>query len=143
MSLAQDFGTSVGFCFNRKEAKTHGDGGSLVGAQLKAGQRVVLVEDVVTAGTTLNEIVPVLRDSIGVEVVAVVILVDRAEKGRGELSAVQEAQRELGLHIAPIVTIHEIISYLSAPNGSGFQFDAALRERIDVYRAEYGVGYVG
>lgn len=141
MSLARDFGVTTGFCFNRKEAKTHGDGGSFVGAPLRAGQRVVLVEDVVTAGTTLQEVVPILRSTLGVEVAAVVILVDRAEKGRGELSAVQEAQRDLDLRIEPIVTIHEIIEYLSTPNSSGFQIDAELRERIERYRAEYGVAH--
>lgn len=139
MSLVRDFGCNVGFCFNRKEAKTHGDGGEFVGVSLKAGMRVVLVEDVVTAGTTLNEVVPVLRDKVGVQVVGVVILVDRAEKGKGSLSAVQEAEHELGISVSSIVTIHDVISYLSGPNSSGFTIDDALRAHIEEYRTQYGV----
>ena len=140
MSLSRDFGVNIGFCFNRKEAKTHGDGGQFVGVPLKAGQRVVLVEDVVTAGTTLQEMVPVLRDQVGVEVAGVVILVDRAEKGKGSASAVQEAESELGIKVSPIISIHDIIGYLSGSNGSGFQIDGELKARIDAYRSEYGVG---
>jgi orotate phosphoribosyltransferase len=98
----------------------------------------VLVEDVVTAGTTLQEVVPVLRERLGVEIAGVIILVDRAERGKGELSAVQEAEAELNIEIHPIVTIFDIISYLSKPNSSGFQIDTALQERIDEYRDEYG-----
>jgi orotate phosphoribosyltransferase len=142
MCLARDFGINMGFCFNRKEAKTHGDGGELVGVALKPGMRVVLVEDVVTAGTTLNEVIPVLRDKIGVEVAGVVILVDRAEKGKGSRSAVQEAEQELGISVSSIVSIHDIISYLTKPNSSGFQIDDALRGRIEEYRAQYGVALV-
>ena len=138
MSLAQNFETNIGFSFNRKEAKTRGEGGEFVGAPLSRGMKVVLVEDVVTAGTTLQEIVPVLRERLGVEVAGVVILVDRAERGKGSISAVQEAELELGIQIHPIVTIFEIIAYLSKPNSSGFQIDAALQGRIDEYRAEFG-----
>jgi len=139
MSLSRDFGYNVGFCFNRKEAKTHGDGGQFVGVSLKPGHRVVLVEDVVTAGTTLHEIVPMLQDQVGVDVAGVVILADRAEKGQGSVSAVQEAESELGIKVSPIVSIHDIISYLSAPNASGFQIEGELKDRIQAYRAEYGV----
>ena len=138
MSLAQDFATPMGFCFNRKEAKTRGEGGEFVGKPLSAGMRVVLVEDVVTAGTTLQEIVPVLRDKVGVQIAGVVILVDRDERGTGELSAVQEAVRDLKVNVTPIVDIKKIISYLSTPNSSGFQISAELHERIVAYRAEYG-----
>jgi orotate phosphoribosyltransferase len=138
MSLAQDFNTPIGFCFNRKEAKTRGEGGEFVGKALSAGMRVVLVEDVVTAGTTLQEIVPVLRDKVGVQIAGVVILVDRDERGTSDFSAVKEAQRDLQIAVTPIVNINEIISYLSAPNSSGFQIDAQLHERISAYRQEYG-----
>lgn len=138
MSLKQHFDTNIGFAFNRKEAKTRGEGGEFVGTPLKRGTKVVLVEDVVTAGTTLQEVVPVLRERLGVEIAGVIILVDRAERGKGELSAVQEAEAELNIEIHPIVTIFDIISYLSKPNSSGFQIDTALQERIDEYRDEYG-----
>jgi orotate phosphoribosyltransferase len=104
-ALAVDYGVNIGFCFNRKEAKTRGEGGEFVGRPLKAGMRVVLVEDVVTAGTTLQEVVPVLRERVGVEVAGVIILVDRDERGSGELSAVREAERDLNIKIHPIVDI--------------------------------------
>jgi len=130
---------NLGFTFNRKEAKTHGDGGEFVGTQLKPGMRVVLVEDVVTAGTTLQEMVPLLRDRLGVEVQAVVILVDRRERGSRDVSAVEEAESDLKIKVHPIVTIDQIIQTLSALNISGFQISPELFEKILAYRKEYGV----
>jgi orotate phosphoribosyltransferase len=142
MSLQRNFERNIGFCFNRKEAKTRGEGGDFVGKPIAKGTRVVLVEDVVTAGTTLQEMVPVLREKIGVEVAGVIILVDRAEKGTGSCSAVEEAERDLGIKVTAIVTIHDIISYLSSENSSGFTIDAELKGRIDAYRSEYGVSCI-
>jgi orotate phosphoribosyltransferase len=126
------------FCFNRKEAKTRGEGGEFVGKPLTPGMRVVLVEDVVTAGTTLQEVVPLLRDKAGVTVAGVIILVDRDERGNEYLSAVKEAERDLQIQVHPIVNIREIIDYLSGPNSSGMQLDAELQTRIAAYRQEYG-----
>jgi orotate phosphoribosyltransferase len=137
MSLAQDFSTPMGFCFNRKEAKTRGEGGEFVGKPLSAGMRIVLVEDVVTAGTTLQEMVPLLRDKVGLDIAGVVILVDRDERGAGDVSAVKEAERDLKIKVTPIVDINKIITYLSSPNPSGFQIDADLQKRIAAYREEY------
>lgn len=138
MSLYQDFGITMGYCFNRKEAKTRGEGGEFVGSQLSPGKRLVVVEDVVTAGTTFKEVVPVLR-SQGAIVAGVIILVDRQERGADYRSAVQEASQELDISISPIVTVQEIISYLSGPNSSGIRIDSELASRIEVYRKEYGV----
>jgi orotate phosphoribosyltransferase len=138
MSLARDFDIPMPFCFNRKEAKTRGEGGEFVGKPLTPGMRVLLVEDVVTAGTTLHEMVPVLRERAGVTVAGVVILVDRDEKGGSDISAVKEAERDLKIAVHPIVNINQIIQYLSEPNSSGFQIDTALKERIVAYRKEFG-----
>ena len=138
MSLSRDFGISMPFCFNRKEAKTRGEGGEFVGKPLKAGMRVVIVEDVVTAGTTLQEVVPVLRDKIGVQVAGVIILVDRDERGAGDLSAVKEAERDLNITITSIIDIKKIIAYLSKDNSSGFKIDGELQERVALYRKQYG-----
>lgn len=138
MTLAKDYGVQIGFCFNRKEAKTRGEGGEYVGKPLVPGMKVVLVEDVVTAGTTLHEVIPVLRSKVGVEVAGVIILVDRDERGSGELSAVKEAERELQISVTSIVTIKDIIAYLSEENSSGFRIDEELLGRIRAYRAEYG-----
>jgi orotate phosphoribosyltransferase len=142
MSLQRNFHKNVGFSFNRKEAKTRGEGGDFVGKPITKGTRVVLVEDVVTAGTTLQEMVPVLRDKLGVEIAGVIILVDRAEKGSGSCSAVEEAERDLGIKVTAIVTIHDIIDYLSVNNSSGFTIDAELKGRIEAYRSEYGVSCI-
>ncbi len=138
MSLQQNFNKNIGFCFNRKEVKTHGDGGEYVGKALTKGMRIVLVEDVVTAGSTLNEVVPVLREKVGVEIAGVIILVDRAEKGSGACSAVEEAEEKHGIKIHPLVSIHDIISYLSGANSSGFRIDTDLKARIEQYRSEFG-----
>lgn len=138
MSLQHNFQKNIGFCFNRKEAKTHGDGGEFVGKSLVKGMKIVLVEDVVTAGSTLNEVVPVLREKVGVEIAGVIILVDRAEKGSGTCSAVEEAEAKHGIKIHPLVSIHDIISYLSGTNSSGFRIDDDLKSRIESYRAEFG-----
>lgn len=138
MSLAREFGKPMPFCFNRKEAKTRGEGGEFVGKPLVPGMRVLLVEDVVTAGTTLQEVVPVLRERAGVTIAGVIILVDRDEKGREEISAVKEAERDLHIKVHPIVTISDIIEYLSGSNSSGLHLDDALKGRIAAYRKEYG-----
>lgn len=138
MKLSQDFGIPMGFAYNRKEAKTRGEGGELVGKPLTKGMRVVIVEDVITAGTTLQEVVPMLQTKVGVEVAGVIILVDRDERGTGEISAVKEAERTLGITITSIVNIRDIISYLSGDNSSGFSIDASLLSRIQSYRNEFG-----
>lgn len=137
-ALFTRFATNIGFTFNRKEAKTRGEGGFLVGKPLKQGDKVVIVEDVVTAGTTLQEVVPMLRDSVGVEVAGVIILVDRCERGSRECTAVQEAESDLGIKVHPIVTIHEIVEYLRAPNSSGIQLSSEMLDKIAAYRAQYG-----
>jgi orotate phosphoribosyltransferase len=98
----------------------------------------VIVEDVVTAGTTLQEVVPVLREKVGVEIAGVIILVDRDERGAGELSAVKEAEKSLNIKITAITDIKKIISYLSKDNSSGFKIDPELQKRIAAYRELYG-----
>jgi orotate phosphoribosyltransferase len=138
MTLASHYSTPMSFCFNRKEAKTRGEGGEYVGKPLTAGMKVVLVEDVVTAGTTLNEVTPVLREKVGVQIAGVVILVDRDEKATSDVSAVKQAEAELDIKITSIVTIHDIISYLSKENASNFTISEELMGRIKTYRAEFG-----
>jgi orotate phosphoribosyltransferase len=138
MTLASHYNTPMSFCFNRKEAKTRGEGGEYVGKPLTPGMKVVLVEDVVTAGTTLHEVIPVLREKVGVQIAGVVILVDRDEKATSEVSAVKQAEAELDIKITSIVTIHDIISYLSKENSSKFTIDEELMKRVKAYRAEFG-----
>ena len=138
MTLASHYNTPMSFCFNRKEAKTRGEGGEYVGKPLTPGMKVVLVEDVVTAGTTLHEVIPVLREKVGVQIAGVVILVDRDEKATSDVSAVKQAEEELDISVTSIVTIHDIISYLSKENSSKFTIDEELMKRVKAYRAEFG-----
>ncbi len=138
-ALTRNHEIDVPFSFNRKEAKEHGDAGMLVGGKLNDQSRVVVVEDVITAGTTMREIVP-LMGSFGVkEILGVVIAVDRCERGLTAQSAVQEAETTLGLKIAPIITVHHIVEYLSAENDSGFALDSTMLKKMHEYLKEYGV----
>ena len=137
IGLFNDHGISAGFTFDRKEAKDHGDGGILVGNKLERGDRVIIVEDVVTAGTTLNKIVPWVRELASLEVLGVVVAVDRCERGTGTMSAVKEIEQNLGVPIFPIVTIHNIVSYLSESNESGLILSTKVKDSIAAYLKEY------
>jgi orotate phosphoribosyltransferase len=137
-ALFSEFNTNIGFTFDRKEIKDHGDGGKIVGSKIKDADKVVLVEDVITAGTTLREILPFLNSIAKVQVTGVVIAVDRCEKGTGNLSAVQEAQESMKVKVFPIVTIHHIVQHLSGANDSGFTLTEDLKSRIAAYLEMYG-----
>src|SRR5215510_4663092 len=108
-------GRDVGFCFNRKEAKDHGEGGVLVGHRLKDGDRVVIIEDVTTAGTSIRETVPILRAAANVKLVGLIVAVDRQERGQGQLSALKELAQEYGLRPLSIANIDQIVEQLRAP----------------------------
>jgi orotate phosphoribosyltransferase len=138
-ALCTDHGIDVGFSFDRKEEKAHGDKGQIVGRQLEAGQRMVLVEDVITAGTTFRSIIPLIQGIAPVEFAGIVISVDRCERGTGAASAIDELSETMGIPIFPIVTIHDIRAYLSASNASGLTLSSGLQDRIDAYLAAYGV----
>ena len=138
MALAER-GRDVGFCFNRKEAKDHGEGGVLVGHRLADGDRVVIVEDVTTAGTSIRETVPLLRAAARVELKALIVSVDRQERGQGERSALVEVGAEFGFATLSIVNIDQIVDYLRQNDVDGRklitpELDAAIR----AYRLQYG-----
>jgi len=138
MQLARR-GKDVGFCFNRKEAKDHGEGGILVGHALKDGDRVVIVEDVTTAGTSIRETVPLLRAAAKVEIVALIVSVDRQERGHGGVSALSELRAEYGFETLSIVNIDEIVSYLRSQPVDGRQLiTPELDLAITAYRKQYG-----
>jgi len=139
IALEELGGPSVAFCFNRKEAKDHGEGGVLVGHRLRDGDRVLIVEDVTTAGTSVRETVPILRAAADVELAGLVVSVDRRERGIGERSALDELADEFAMPTAAIVTIDEVCKHLHgrAVDGRVVLDDDAL-ERIRAYRAEYG-----
>ena len=110
-SLARN-GLDVPFFFNRKEAKDHGEGGVLVGYVPKPGEEVVIVEDVITAGTAIRESMEILRGLDGVKVAATFVMVDRKEKGKTELSAMKEVEQEFGFPVYSVVDVYDIIEYL-------------------------------
>ena len=109
-SLYRSYGIDVPYCFNRKEAKDHGEGGSIVGCMPKNGDRIAIVEDVVTAGTAVRESIALLSEIADVSVTALFVSVDRCEKGTGELSALDELKQSAGISVHPIVTVYDIIS---------------------------------
>jgi orotate phosphoribosyltransferase len=136
--LSEQFGINVGFTFNRKEAKEHGDKGTMVGFPIRENSRIVLVEDVITAGTTLHEVVPLLRAVASVQLHDVVIGVDRCERGSTAQSAVQEAESTLKISIHPIVTIRQIVAHLSSTGGESAGMTPSIRTAVDGYLAQYG-----
>jgi orotate phosphoribosyltransferase len=130
---------SIGYTFNRKEAKDHGDRGELVGAQLNPKDSIVIVEDVITAGTTLKEVVPQLRERYQVDIKGVIIALDRTERGSDStLSAKDEAARDLNIKIFPLVTTPQIISYLENLNTKNDlqQFVPRIREYLETHGAK-------
>lgn len=111
VALARE-GLDVPFFFNRKEAKDHGEGGLFVGYVPKAGERVVITEDVITAGTAIRESMALLKNLEGVQVAAVLVMVDRKERGKTEKSAMAEVEEEFGLSVYSVVDVYDIIQVL-------------------------------
>lgn len=133
VALNDLYGKSIPYSFNRKEAKDHGEGGVIVGAALK-GKRVLIIDDVITAGTAIREAVAIIKQAGG-EPVGIVTALDRQERGQDERSAVQEVRAELGLAVTSIVRLEEIVQYLSQqPAGT----DEALLTAMRAYKATYG-----
>ena len=124
-------GRNLPFCFNRKEAKDHGEGGTLIGAPL-AG-RVLILDDVISAGTSIRESVNIIR-AAGATPAGVVIALDRQERGQGELSAVQEVQQDFGLPVVAVASLADLIGYLGGHAELERNLDAVTR-----YRENYGV----
>jgi len=131
IALADHHQHNVPWCFNRKESKDHGEGGSLVGAGLHG--RILIIDDVITAGTAIRESVEIIQ-AAGAELAGVVIALDRQERGRGQQSAIQEAEEAYGISVASIVRLEHLLEYLQEQPGR----DADV-EKIQAYRREYGV----
>jgi len=141
VALANRHGRDLNYCFNRKEAKDHGEGGTMVGYKLRDGDKVVIIEDVITAGTAMRETLPLLKTAASnIEVVGVIISVDRTERGRGDKSAIQEMREEFGIPVYPIVTAREIIDALYNVEVDGKVYiDDAVKAKMEAYLAQYGV----
>ncbi len=140
MQLSQQFQQDVSYSFNRKEAKDHGEGGMLVGAPIHNESKVVIVDDVMTAGTALRESLELLKKMGNPQVVGVLIAVDRMEKGQGDVSAVAEIKQDFGVDVFAIVTLEEIVEFLYNRKIDGrIYIDAQEKEAIEKYRELYGV----
>jgi orotate phosphoribosyltransferase len=131
IALADHHQRNVPWCFNRKEAKDHGEGGNLVGAGLNG--KVLVIDDVITAGTAIRESVDIIRQA-GATLSAVVIALDRQERGRDERSAIQEVEETLGIKVTSIVTLADLLDYLRDKPGH-----ATDLENIGRYREQYGI----
>jgi len=131
VALADGYDIDMPYCFNRKEAKTHGEGGSLVGSALTG--KVMLVDDVITAGTAIRESMQIIQ-AHGAELSGVLIALDRQEKGKAELSAIQEVERDFNTKVISIVTLADLISYLEEKPD---MVDSLAS--IKKYREDYGI----
>ncbi|BAJ04036.1 orotate phosphoribosyltransferase [Shewanella violacea] len=131
VALCEHHDIDMPYCFNRKEKKQHGEGGSLVGSELKG--RVMLVDDVITAGTAIRESMEIIQ-AHDASLAGVLIALDRQEKGKGELSAIQEVERDFGCEIISIIKLGDLINYLSEKPGMEVQLAS-----VSAYRDQYGI----
>lgn len=131
VQLAEVHDQDVPYCFNRKEAKDHGEGGNLVGSPLQG--RIMLVDDVITAGTAIRESMDIIQAN-GAELAGVLIALDRQEKGKGELSAIQEVERDYNAEVTAIITLADLVEYLTEQPAM-----AKHLEQVQAYRQQYGI----
>jgi len=132
VALAEHHGQDLPWCFNRKEAKAHGEGGSLVGAPLKGN--VLIIDDVITAGTAIREVMQIIESQDGAKAAGVLIALNRQERGNGELSAIQEVERDFGIPVVSIVSLNQVLQFL--------EDDPQLKQHlpaVKAYREQFGV----
>ena len=134
IAIASKYGKEIRYCSNRKEIKDHGDKGILLGGPVNDGDKVVIIEDVTTAGTSIRETLPIVQESAGAKVLGLVVSVDLCERGTGEKSALDEIRENYGIETTAIVTMKEVVEHLC-----GTVIDDELKARIDAYYDEYGV----
>jgi len=139
IALKEMYKKDTAFCFNRKEAKDHGEKGTIIGHKLQDGDKVVIVEDVTTAGTSIYETVPILKAHGDVNVAALVISVNRMERGKSEKSALDELHEHFGMNTFPIVSMAEVVEHLHNKEiGGKVVLDDEIAERIKDYYKIYG-----
>jgi len=131
VALADHHDVDTPYCFNRKEAKDHGEGGTLVGSALEG--RIMLVDDVITAGTAIRESMEIIQ-AHGADLAGVLVAIDRQEKGKGEFSAIQEVERDFGCSVVSIVSLSDLVVFLEEQGNSEEHLEA-----VKAYRAKYGV----
>ena len=138
-SLYRNYGRDLPYCFNRKEAKDHGEGGSMVGYKPQDGDRVVIVEDVVTAGTAVRESLALFQALGDLKVTALIVSVDRMERGTRDCSTLDELRADHGIAVYPIVTVREILSFLhNRPIDGKVYIDDEMKAKMEAYLEQYG-----
>ncbi len=139
MAISELYGTDIRYCSNRKEVKDHGDKGILLGGPITDGDRVLIIEDVTTAGTSIGETLPVIKAQGDVNVCGLVVSVDRMERGQGEKSALTEISENYGFPITAIVTMAEVVEHLyNRPYNGKVYIDDTIKAAIDAYYEQYG-----
>lgn len=140
MAISELYGKDIRYCSNRKEVKDHGDTGILLGSKLKDGDRVVIIEDVTTSGKSIEETFPILKEQADVEVVGLMVSLNRMEVGKGgEKSALDEIKDLYGIQANAIVTMKEVIEHLYNREYKGqIVIDDGLKAAIDEYYRQYG-----
>ncbi len=133
VALADHHDLDMPYSFNRKEAKTHGEGGNIVGAPLSGD--ILIIDDVITAGTAIREVMGLIEQS-GARAGGVIIALDRQERGQGEQSAIQEVQSQYGVPVVSIVSLEQVLTYLEEQSGSDLSSHA---EAVRAYRDRYGI----
>ncbi|MDO5522055.1 MAG: orotate phosphoribosyltransferase [bacterium] len=140
MAIDEHYNKEIKYCSNRKEVKDHGDTGILLGSPIADGDKVVIIEDVTTAGTSINETLPIINAQGAVDVVGLVVSVDRCERGQGEKSALDEIEEKFGIKTTAIVTMKEVVEHLyNKPYNGKVIIDDSLMKAIDAYYDKYGV----
>ena len=139
VALDEMYGAEIGYCSNRKEVKDHGDTGILLGSPIKDGDKVVIIEDVTTAGTSIGETLPIIKAQGDVDVQGLVVSVDRMERGQGTKSALCEIEETYGIKTTAIVTMAEVIEHLyNRPYKGKVIIDDTIKAAIDAYYEKYG-----
>ena len=140
IAISETYGKDIKYCANRKEVKDHGDTGILLGSPIEDGDKVVIIEDVTTAGTSIQETLPIVKAQGDVDVLGLVVSVDRMERGQGTKSALEEIRENYGLETTAIVTMQEVVEHLyNKPYNGKVIIDDTLKAAIDAYYEKYGV----
>ena len=139
MSISEMYDADIRYCSNRKEVKDHGDKGILLGSPVKDGDKVVIIEDVTTAGTSIGETLPIIKAQGDVDVLGLVVSVDRMERGKGTKSALKEISEKYGFKTTAIVTMADVVEHLyNKPYKGKVIIDDTLKAAIDAYYEQYG-----
>lgn len=139
MAISEEYKKDIRYCSNRKEIKDHGEKGILLGGPIQDGDKVVIIEDVTTAGTSIRETMPILKAQGNVEVIGLVVSVDRMERGQGEKDALEEIEETYSIKSTAIVTMEEIVEHLYQHSYQGnIVINDTLKKAIDEYYQQYG-----